>query len=74
MSTPKDTFTYHRSRLAILTRQRAPKPELDEARRTLKAIRLRDQIRAALESTPQLTADERDELAALLRSENGGQR
>jgi hypothetical protein len=63
----QDTFTHWRSRLAVLTRRHAPQDEISEARRNMHAARLRDQIKSALETAPELSPSQREDLAALFR-------
>ncbi len=62
------TWTHERARVASLTRSRTPDdPELADARRNLRAERLAEHIRKAVDSAPPLTAEQRDRLAVLLR-------
>jgi hypothetical protein len=65
-------WTHHRARVASLTRSRSDDdPDLVEARRDLKAERLADSIRRAVDSAPPLNLEQRQKLAALLSG--GGQ-
>jgi len=60
-------WTHHRARVASLTRSRLPDdPELVDARRTLRAIRLADHVAETLSQAPPLSADQRRTIAALL--------
>jgi hypothetical protein len=43
-------------------------PELIEARRNLRAIRLEDHVTKVLAQAPPLTVEQRDRIAALLRT------
>lgn len=55
---------YHRARIAALSRGRAPDdPELLDAYRDLRAVRLAEQVRKA---APMLTVAQRDSIADLL--------
>jgi hypothetical protein len=59
---------HYRAKVASLTRSRQPDdPELIDARRTLKSIRLEEHIRSVVETAPPPTQEQRDKLAALLR-------
>ena len=56
-----------RARVAALTRDRAPDdPDLIDARRQLRYLRLHEHIDKILESAPPLTDEQRDALASLL--------
>lgn len=62
------TWTVERARVASLTRSRtSDDPELINARRRLRAARLADQIRSAVNDSPPFTDEQRDHLAALIR-------
>jgi hypothetical protein len=62
-------WTHYRAKIASLSRDRDPDdPELIEARRNLKALRLQDRIASDLHSQPALTVEQRAELAAPLVS------
>lgn len=56
-----------RNRLNALQRHRGPNaPEIADARRDLRAAKLRDHIRRVVDDLPPLTDAQRAELAALL--------
>ncbi|GAB7004384.1 hypothetical protein JCM18899A_18570 [Nocardioides sp. AN3] len=62
------TWTHERARIASLTRSRTPDdPELLDARRNLRAARLEEYIKRVVDEAPELTAEQRDRLASLLR-------
>jgi hypothetical protein len=63
------SWTHERARVAILTRNGRPSddPELIEARRNLKAIRLTEHVQRVVDTAPPLTAEQRSTIAALLR-------
>jgi hypothetical protein len=62
------TWTTERARVASLTRSRTPDdPDLVNARRNLKAIRLEDHIRALVGTPPFLTVDQLDDISRLLK-------
>lgn len=62
------SWTHERARIASLSRSRTPDdPELLEARRTLRAMRLEDHVREVVAQAPPLTPEQRDKIAALLR-------
>ena len=62
------TWTQERARIAALTRSRTDDdPELIDARRNLKALRLEDHIRSVVDSAPPLTQSQKDRLALILR-------
>ena len=57
-----------RGRVAALSRSRAADdPDLQDARRDLRAARLADYITRTVDSAPPLTSIQRDRLALLLR-------
>ncbi|MGP5731243.1 hypothetical protein [Arthrobacter rhombi] len=61
-----------RSRYAALSRSReADDPELIEARRTFKALRLEDHVTKTAASWPPLTRAQRDRVASLLSAPAG---
>ena len=61
------SWTSERAKVASLTRSRTPDdPELVDARRNLKALRLEDHVRRTMESWPPLTPDQCARVAALL--------
>jgi hypothetical protein len=60
-------WTHYRAQVASLTRDRdETDPELVAARRNLKAARLQDRIASDLHSSPELTVEQRAELATSL--------
>lgn len=60
-------WTHYRAQVAALSRDRAPDdPELIEARRNLRAVRLADHVEKALADDPPLTTDQRLSIARLL--------
>lgn len=62
------SWTQDRARVASLTRSRAADdPDLIAARQSLKAARLEDYIRRAVDVAPPLTAAQRARLALLLQ-------
>jgi hypothetical protein len=64
---PVPPWTHYRAKIARLSRDRAPDdPELVEARRNLKAVRLGDRIASDLHSQPALTVEQRADLATSL--------
>jgi hypothetical protein len=66
------SWTQERARVASLTRSRTPDdPDLIDARRNLKAERLAEYIKRTVDAAPELTDEQRDRLALLLR---GGDR
>lgn len=67
MSASPDTWTHHRARVASLTARKAPPDQIGDARRDMRAARLADCIRNAVDAAPPLTAAQRDRLALLLR-------
>lgn len=62
----RDPVYAARSRLAVATRRRDT-PAADEARRDLHAAMLERRIRATLAASPPISADQRAQLAQLLR-------
>lgn len=61
------SWTSERAKIASLTRSRTPDdPELVDARRNLKAIRLEDHVRQVMATWPPLTDDQCARVAALL--------
>ena len=65
---PPGDWIYHRARVAVLSRDRAPDdPELLDERRKLREARLADHIKRTVDSFPPPTAEQRARLAALLR-------
>lgn len=59
---------HHRARIANLTARKADSADVADARRDFKAARLADWINDALSTAPPLTAEQRHDLANLLRS------
>lgn len=63
-----ESWTHHRSRLANLSKTHNPNsPEIQSARRDLKAARLEDHVAKAIASAPPLTDEQLDRIASLLR-------
>lgn len=61
------SWTHERARVASLSRSRsATDPDLVEARSRLRAARLEDHIKKALEDAPPLTTEQRERIARLL--------
>lgn len=61
------SWTQERGRVAALSRSRTPDdPDLQAARRDLKAERLKDYINRVVAEAPPLTDEQRRRLAALL--------
>lgn len=66
------TWTQDRARVAALSRsRRADDPELVNARRSLKATRLEDYVSRVVSEAPQMTAEQLDRVAVLLRPGGG---
>jgi len=62
------SWTQERARVASLSRSRTPDdPALITARRDLRAARAEDYIRRLVDAAPELTAEQLDKLAVLLR-------
>ena len=62
------SWTAERARVASLSRSRDPQdPDLIEARRNLRYLRLEDHIRKVIAEAPPLSDDQRSRLAGLLR-------
>lgn len=61
-----ESWTHIRSRLAT-TRRLHPDADITDLQRDLKAARLADHIRKTVDAAPELTADQRERLAGLLR-------
>lgn len=69
------TWTSERARYASLTRSRsADDPDLLDARRNLRALKLEEYIKEQVAAAPPLTEAQRDRLAVLLRPAKGGAR
>lgn len=63
------SWTAERARVASLTRSREPDdPELIEARRNLRAVRLAEHVRKVVAEAPPLSNEQREVIAALLVS------
>lgn len=61
--------SHHRARIAALSRDRASNdPELIEARRSLRAVRLEEHVDKVLAGWPPLTDEQIDRVVALLRA------
>lgn len=61
------SWTTERARVASLTRSRKPDdPDLIEARRNLRALRLVEHVQKALADAPPLTNEQRETVARLL--------
>lgn len=61
------TWTSERARLAALLRHKSPDaPEIEEARRDLRAARLEKIVRETVAAAPPLTDEQRRRLAVLL--------
>jgi hypothetical protein len=66
------SWTHERARVASLTRSRRPDdPELVEARTSLRALKLEEHVRKAIDAAPPLTDEQRTRIAALLRTGSG---
>ena len=62
------SWTKERAKIASLSRSRsADDPEIIEARRNLKAIRLEEYVLRVISEAPALTAEQSSKIAALLR-------
>lgn len=61
------SFTKARSSLALAVRDGAPAEQVDELRRDMRAERLAEVIKRTVDAAPQLSAEQRERLAALLR-------
>ena len=60
--------THERAKIASWSRYRDPDdPELEEARRNLRAERLADHVARVVDEAPPLTAEQRDRIAAILQ-------
>jgi hypothetical protein len=65
--TDERTWQHYRAKVSGLSRDRAPDdPELVEARRSLRAVRLRDHVAKALAAAPPLSEQQRTSIARLL--------
>jgi hypothetical protein len=72
------SWTHERARVAALSRatkngeRPADDPELAEARRNLRALRLEEHIQKIVDQAPPLSAEQRNHLAELLRPARQG--
>lgn len=74
MSTRATSWRTERARIAGMSSRpnRPPDdPELIEARRNLRALRLEDHVRKVLAGAPPLTDEQRERIAELLRAGGG---
>lgn len=74
MSTPATTWRSERARIAGLSSRpnRPPNdPELVEARRNLRALRLQEHVEKVLAQAPPLNDEQRNRIASLLRVGGG---
>lgn len=63
------SWTSERARVASLTRSRkADDPELVEARRNMRALKLEEYVLRVVDEAPPLTNEQRERIAALLRA------
>ena len=68
-----EPVAHERARIASLTRSRRPDdPDLIEARRNLRAIRIEEYVRRTLADAPPLTDQQRARIAGLLAPADGG--
>lgn len=65
------SWTKTRSQIA-LTMKADPEADVTELRRQLRAERLEDHIKAAIDAAPPFTPEQLDRLAAILRPAGGG--
>lgn len=62
------TWTSERARVASLTRSRkSDDPELIEARRNMRALKLEEHVLRVVAEAPPLTNEQRERIASLLR-------
>lgn len=72
MATTRNDWTGPRARVAALSRSRTDDDlDLLAARQDLKAARLANHVRDAVDSAPPLTDEQRERIAALLRPTAG---
>ena len=74
MPTSATSWRSERARIAGMSSRpnRAPDdPELIEARRNLRALRLEDHVKKVLAGAPPLSDEQREHIAALLRAGGG---
>jgi hypothetical protein len=63
------SWTHDRARVAALKRHRSPDdPVIADATRDLAAARLTDHVQRVVDAAPKMTAEQRDKIAALLRT------
>jgi len=68
VATPTLPWTHYRARIAALSRDRSPDdPEIEAARRDLRAARIEQELQKAVAGWPPLTDEQIDRLAGLLR-------
>ena len=68
-----ETWTHERAKVAALSRSRsADDPELIEARRNLKAVKLAEYVTRVVSEAPPLTDEQLERVSALLRPVMGG--
>lgn len=68
-----ESWTTQRAKVASLSRSRkSDDPELIQARRNLKALKLEEYVRNVVDQAPPLTPEQADRIAALLRPAGGG--
>jgi hypothetical protein len=71
------SWTRERAKVAALSRcvatgeRPADDPELLEARRNMRALRLEEHVQKVIAEAPPLTAEQRDHIAAILRGGGG---
>lgn len=66
------SWTKDRARVAALSRSRNPDdPDLIDARRNLKAARLEDYVNKVVAEAPELSNEQLDKIAGLLRAGGG---
>lgn len=69
------SVTSERARIAALSRSRTSEdPDLVQARQNLKALRLEQYVRKAVNEAPSITDEQADRIAGLLRPAKGGDR
>jgi hypothetical protein len=64
---PSKPVARQRARVAVTARFKPDSPELDAARRDLKAVQLREHIQQVISTWPPLSDEQRVRLAELLR-------
>jgi hypothetical protein len=74
-NSPPESWAHERARIGSLSRSRAADdPELIEARRNLRAIRLKEYVERAISEAPALTEEQIARVAAILSRATGGDR